>query len=104
MSVTAIRDRGAIVELVEWLDYGTKSRRKVLSVGGWASLCKDWKTLSVHPAVNGYLFRIREGQGSERRGMGFAFHLLCPRYNGTLMPTALRLMGYAKPLPFYFNL
>ena len=21
----------------------------------------DWKTLSVHPAENGYLFRIREG-------------------------------------------
>ena len=21
----------------------------------------DWKTLSVNPAVNGYLFRIREG-------------------------------------------
>ena len=26
--------------------------------------------------------------GSERRGMGFAFHQLCPRYSGTLTPTA----------------
>ena len=48
----------------------------------------DWKTLSVNPAENGYLFRIREGQGSERRGMGSAFHQLCPRYSGTLIPTA----------------
>ena len=42
----------------------------------------------------GYLFRIREGQGSERRGMGSPFHQLCPRYNGTLTttaPTAIRL-------------
>ena len=26
----------------------------------WASLCDDWKTLSVHQVVNGFLFRIRE--------------------------------------------
>ena len=39
-------------------------------------------------AVNGYLLQIREGQGSERRGMGSAFHQLCPRYSGTLTPTA----------------
>ena len=50
--------------------------------------------LSVNPAVNGYLFRIRKGKGSERRGMGSAFHQLCPRYSGTLTPTvpmAIRL-------------
>ena len=41
-----------------------------------------------------YLFRIKEGLGSERRGMDSAFHLLCPRYSGTLTPsapTAIRL-------------
>ena len=26
-----------------------------------ASPCDDWKTLSVNPAVNGYLFRSRDG-------------------------------------------
>ena len=36
--------------------------------------------LSVNPAVNWNHFRIREG--SERRGMDSACHLLCPRYNG----------------------
>ena len=36
----------------------------------------------------GTFFRIREGLGSERRGMGSAFHQLCPRYSGTLTPTA----------------
>ena len=50
--------------------------------------CGDWKTLSVNPALNGYLFRIRAGYGSKRRGVGSAFHQLCPRYSGTLTPTA----------------
>ena len=45
-----------------------------LLVRGWAWPCDDLKTLSVNPAVNGYLFRIREGYGSERRGMGSAFN------------------------------
>ena len=27
----------------------------------WVQTCGDWKTLSVNPAENGYLFRIREG-------------------------------------------
>ena len=44
----------------------------------------DWKALPVHSAVNGYLFRIREGLGTERRGMGSVFHQLFPRYNGSL--------------------
>ena len=44
--------------------------------------------LSVNPAVNGYLFQIREGQGSERRGLSSAFRQLCPKYSGTLTPTA----------------
>ena len=42
--------RGVVVEWLERLDYG-----------GSASPCGDWKTLSVNPTVNGYLFRIREG-------------------------------------------
>ena len=56
---------------------------------------------SVNQAENGYLFRIREGQGSERRGMGSAFHQLCWRYSGTLTPIALRLLGNGKPLTFF---
>ena len=39
------------------------------------------------------LFRIREEQGSDRRGMGSAFHQLCQRYNGTLTPLPLRLLA-----------
>ena len=34
---------------------------------------------SVSAAINGYLIRIMEGKGSEGRGMGSAFHMLCPR-------------------------
>ena len=31
--------------------------------------------------------------------MGSTFHQLCPRYSGTLTPTAPRVIGYGKPLP-----
>ena len=40
--------------MVKWLErlgYGAE---------GWALPCDHWKTLSVNPAINGYLFRIRE--------------------------------------------
>ena len=32
------------------------------------------------------------------------FHLLCPRYSGPLIPTALRLLGHGKhfPLPLKY--
>ena len=49
--------------MVEWLErlgYGAESRRKFVS-SRRALSCDDWKILSVNPAVNGYLFRIREG-------------------------------------------
>ena len=49
-----------MVEWLEWLDYDAESRRKVVS-SRLDSPCDDWKTLSVNPAVNGYLFRIKEG-------------------------------------------
>ena len=46
----------------------------------------DFET--VNPAVNGYLFRTKEGDCCETRGMGFAFRMQCPRYSGPLAPTA----------------
>ena len=59
-SFKAITKRGAMVEWSEQLGYGAESRRKVVSLRlGFP--CDDWKTLCVNPAVNGYLFRIREG-------------------------------------------
>ena len=48
----------------------------------------NWKILSVHPAENGYLFQIWEGKSSNRRGIGSAFHQLCPKYSESLTPTA----------------
>ena len=48
-----------MVEWVEWLGYGADGPGQAL-VQGWASLGNDWKTLSVNPAVNGYLFLIEE--------------------------------------------
>ena len=52
-------------------------------------------TGKLNPAINGYLFRIREGEGSYRKGMGSASHQLNLRYNGALtptVPTAIRLL------------
>ena len=49
-----------MIDWLEKLDYGEESRRKVVSLRlGFA--IRRWKTLSVDQAVNGYLFRIREG-------------------------------------------
>ena len=40
------------------------------------------------PSCKWVPFSNWEGLGSKRRGMGSAFHQLCPRYSGTLTPTA----------------
>ena len=33
-------------------------------------------------------FELGKDKGGERKGMGSAFYQLCPRYSGTLTPTA----------------
>ena len=44
-----------MVEKLERLGYGAESRCKVVSLRlGFP--CDDWKTLSVNPTINGYLF------------------------------------------------
>ena len=50
--------RGAVIVLLERLDYGAEGRREA-RVRDWASPCDDLKTLSSNPAVSGYLFLIR---------------------------------------------
>ena len=49
--------RGAVGKWLEWLGYGAESRHTA-QVRGWVSPCNDWKTLSVNPTVNGYLFEL----------------------------------------------
>ena len=87
----------AIVEWLEWLGDGAESCQMGVS-SRLGSPSEYWKTLTVDPAVNGYLFQIREGYGRERSEMGSTFHLLFPRYSGTLIPTAPQLLWL--PLPF----
>ena len=38
-----------------------------------------------HTSIKGYLFKSGDCQGSERGGMGIAFHMLCPRYSEHLI-------------------
>ena len=44
--------------VVEWLERLTVVRKVA---GSSPALTKDWKTLTVHPAANGYLINFREG-------------------------------------------
>ena len=57
---------------------GTEGRRLDPSLG------QQTTEISANLAVNGYHVK----SGSERRGMGSVFHILCPRYSGPLTPTA----------------
>ena len=90
-----------MVERLKQLDYhGAESRRNFVSLRlGFAmrrlenSLCRpssEWVPF----------FRMREE--SERRGMGSAFHQLCPRYSGTLTPTALTAIRLWKTFTFTY--
>ena len=47
--------KGAVVE---WLELLTVVREVA---GSSPALAKDWKTVTVHSAVNGYLIKFREG-------------------------------------------
>ena len=54
---------------------GAVSRRKVKFAPGFRHPSDDCTTLSVNPALKGYLFRIREGVSSERRNESDGFSL-----------------------------
>ena len=49
------------MEWLERLSCSVESLRKVVSLRLGLAMLDDWKSVSVNPAVNGYLFRIREG-------------------------------------------
>ena len=53
--------KGVVVKWLERLGYGAESHQKVMRLCQVFYPSEDWKTLSVNPAVNGYLFGIREG-------------------------------------------
>ena len=62
-----------MVEWLEQLDYDAESRREVVS-SRLNSPCDDWKTLSVDPAVNGYLFfEIGKAKTGKREGLAPPF-------------------------------
>ena len=42
--------------------------------------------LSVNLAVNGTFFESRKDKAGKGKGIAFPFHLLCPRYSGSLNP------------------
>ena len=67
--------------MAEWLDHST-AKQKV--AGSNPTRASGWKTPSVHPAVKWVPDLIQGRKGSRRRGMGSAFHMLCPRHSEPL--------------------
>ena len=60
----------------------------------------DWKAFSVDLTVNGYFFRFRGGQDSERTGKGSNFYEQCQTHEWSL--TALQLLRYKIPFLLTF--
>ena len=92
--------KGAVVE---WLECLTAEReiacsnptriRRFESHSG-----QNWKTLTVHPPVNGYLTIVGEGSRRRKERIGTAIHTPQPNTRWGL----LRPLGYGTPLPFTF--
>ena len=74
-----------MIEWFETLGYGAEGRRLE---SGFA------QEGTLNTAVNVCLFRVREGYSIESGGLGFSFHMLCPKYGGSL----LRPLDKGKPL------
>ena len=78
--------------MVEWLGRLTVVW-KVAGSGHFRT--KDWKTLTVHPAVNGYVVNFREGLRRRKEMLGRRHSYAVPKTrlgsNTSLPPTAIRL-------------
>jgi len=93
--------RGPVAEWFSALGMGLRVRGS--SPDRDENLC-DLKTLSVHPAANGYLIKFREGsKGSGRRGMDYAFQMLCPGHGGSEQVPAATAYTAMRSLTFFFS-
>ena len=75
--------------------YGAVSRRKVKFAPGFRHPSDDCTTLSVNPAVKGYLFRIRERVGSERKNESDGFSL------SSAVPKIQWISNIPAPSPYH---
>ena len=74
-----------------------------LSVHGWASPFDDWKTNFANPAINWYLFQIREHKAAKGEGKTLPF-TCCTQDTVGLKPSGL--LGYRKSyiyMIFFFH-
>ena len=67
--------------MAEWLEHLTAKQRVA---GSNPTRASGWETPSVHPAVKWVPDLIQGRKGSGRKGMGSAFHMLCPRHSEPL--------------------
>ena len=62
--------------VADWLEHSTAKQNVA---GSNPTRVSGWETPFVHPAVKWVPDLIQGRKGSGRRGMGSAFHMLCPR-------------------------
>ena len=61
----------------------------------------DWKTLSVHPAVSGYLIQFREGsKAAKGEGWAPSSIMLCPGHGDSKQVTAATAYKAMRSLTF----
>ena len=62
----------------------------------------DWKTLSVHPAVSGYLIQFGEGlKAAEGEGWAPSSIMLCPGHGDSKQVTAATAYTSMRFLTFF---
>ena len=103
VSILCLFRRGAVVKWLERLAVV----RKV--AGSSPARSKDWKTLTDHPAVNGYLINFREGQRRRKERIGPRQSHAVPkiRWDSTthpIAPTAIRLRAPSLTLTSFVDL
>ena len=81
------RERGSVVEWFSALAMEQKVRGSNPDRG--ENPC-DWKTLSVHPAVSGYLIQFREGSKAAE-GEGWAPSSICCALDTVNLNSSLQL-------------
>ena len=78
-----------------WLGDDAESRYKVVSFNAGLGHATTGKLILSTQQQMGPFFELGKDKAGKRRGMGSAFHLLWPRYSGTLkphyIPVAIRL-------------
>ena len=95
-SCSSRRRRGQVVRR---LDHGAENRHEVVS-SRLGFTMRQLENSHCQPNSEWVPFRIREGYGSDRRGMGSAFQQLCTKYSakGNLKRSDFNFSNFIKTI------